>query len=389
VRTRTRPSKEPPDGHPCHRPTHVLASDGHPGVSDHVSTLRTSATTGTTGTTEHDPHDPHDTDGRIRIAVHLQPADLAASLRHDVATGLRRRPKELPPKWFYDDRGCELFEQITRLDEYYPTRRERAILEARAGEIAALTDADTLVELGSGTSEKTRLLLSALERHGTLQRFAPLDVAEGTLRAAATAIAAEHPGIVIQGVVGDFEHHLDRLPRGGRRLIAFLGGTIGNLHPAARAKFLADLAATMAPGDALLLGTDLVKDRARLVRAYDDVAGVTAAFNRNVLRVVNRELGADFVPDRFTHVARFDEEHERIEMWLRAEGRQVVTVVELEMEVAFDDGEEMRTEISAKFRPDGVRAELEAVGLDPIGWWTDPDGDFGLSLATRRPEVDR
>jgi L-histidine N-alpha-methyltransferase len=318
----------------------------------------------------------------VSVAVHLGPDDWERSLRADALSGLTADPKVLSPTWLYDERGCELYDEITRLPEYYPTRTERSILVAHALEIASMARADTLVELGSGTAEKTRILLDAMTITGLLRRYVPFDVAEPTLRAAAHEIADEY-AIDVEGVVGDFHRHLDRIPRGGRRLIAFLGGTIGNLAPQQRADMLSSLAATMEPGDALLLGSDLVKDRARLVAAYDDRAGVTAAFDKNVLAVLNRELGADFDLDRFAHVARFDEEHEWIEMRLRSLGAQTVHVPALELTLHFADGEELRTEISAKFRPEGVRAELEAAGLVPTGWWTDEAGDFGLSLAMR------
>jgi L-histidine Nalpha-methyltransferase len=320
----------------------------------------------------------------VRVDVHLAATDLNDALRADARRGLTTTPKDLPPKWFYDDRGSQLFDEITRLEEYYPTRRERSILEARADDIAAATGADTLVELGSGTSEKTRLLLDAFARADLLRRFVPFDVSEQTLRDAAAAISGEHPGIEVHAVVGDFEHHLDRLPGGGRRLVAFLGGTIGNLPPVLRGEFLASIAAGLAPGDSFLLGTDLVKDADRLVRAYDDAAGVTAAFNRNVLSVINRELGADFDVESFEHVARWNADDEWIEMWLRSPVAQTVKVPELDLIVEFAAGEEMRTEISAKFRRDKVRAELAAAGLDLVEWWTDPEGDFAVSLA-RKP----
>jgi L-histidine N-alpha-methyltransferase len=315
----------------------------------------------------------------ITVDVHLGPSDMQEALRSDARRGLTAAPKELPPKWFYDDRGSQLFDEITRLPEYYPTRAERAILEARAGEIAAATGADTLVELGSGTSTKTRLLLDAL----AARRYVPFDVSEATLRAAAGELAAAYPGLAVHGVVGDFERHLSLVPSGGRRLIAFLGGTIGNLDPAQRAKFLGEVAAGMAPGDSLLLGTDLVKDVGRLVAAYDDAAGVTAEFNRNVLLVLNRELDADLDPRRFEHVARWDAEEEWIEMRLRSVGAQSVAVRALGLDVDFADGEEMRTEISSKFRRAGVESELAGAGLDLRHWWTDPAGDFALSLAFR------
>lgn len=317
------------------------------------------------------------------VEVLLGPAEWATSLRRDALVGLTSTPKDLPPTWLYDERGCALYEEITQLPEYYPTRTERAILRNHAVAAARIVGADTLVELGSGTSEKTRLLLDAIQATGTLRRFVPFDVAEPTLRAAASAVAAEYAGVHVHGIVGDFRRHLSAIPSGGRRLFAFLGGTIGNLDRAGRAEMLASLAAQMHTGDALLLGTDLVKDRQRLVQAYDDAAGVTAAFNKNVLRVLNRELDADFDLDGFAHVSRFDEEQEWIEMRLRSLRPQVVRVRGLDIAVSFADGEEMRTEISAKFRRAGVCAELETAGLSVVRWWTDPVGDFALSLSIR------
>ena len=316
----------------------------------------------------------------VRVDVHLGPDDLRRALEADVRAGLTASPKELPPKYFYDDRGSELFDAITRLPEYYPTRAERAILAAHADDLAAASGADTLVELGSGTSEKTRLLLDALARSGTLDRFVPFDVSEATLRAAADAVASEY-GVAVHAVVGDFEHHLDRIPRDGRRMVAFLGGTIGNLTPAVRATFLAQIAAGLGPDDTFLLGTDLVKDPGRLVPAYDDAAGVTAAFNRNVLHVVNRSLDADFDPDAFAHVARWNADDEWIEMWLRTDTARTVHVRDLGLTVDLAAGEGIRTEISAKFRRERVEAELAAAGLVLDRWWTDPAGDFALSLA--------
>ncbi len=318
----------------------------------------------------------------VRVDVHLAATDLHDALAADARRGLTATPKDLPPKWFYDDRGSQLFDEITRLDEYYPTRAERAILDRAADEIATASGADTLIELGSGTSAKTRLLLDALARAGQLRRFVPFDVSETTLRDAASAISEEHPGIDVHAVVGDFEHHLDLLPRGGRRLIAFLGGTIGNLPPETRAEFLASIAAGLEPGDSFLLGTDLVKDTDRLVAAYDDAAGVTAAFNRNVLAVINRELGADFDPDAFRHVARWNAADEWIEMWLESPTRQTVKVPDLDLIVEFESGEQMRTEISAKFRRPKLEHELAAAGLTLTNWWTDPPGDFALTLST-------
>jgi L-histidine Nalpha-methyltransferase len=319
----------------------------------------------------------------LSLSNHLAADSAAQALRRDVRDGLTQTPKSLPPKWFYDSVGSDLFDKITRLPEYYPTRAEAQILRARSAEIAAASGADTLVELGSGTSEKTRMLLDALRDSGSLRRFIPFDVDAGVLNAAGAAIQREYPGIEIDAVCGDFEEHLDEIPRVGRRLVAFLGSTIGNLTPGPRADFLSALSDTLQPGDSLLLGTDLVKDVGRLVRAYDDSAGVTAKFNRNVLAVVNRELDADFDLDAFEHVARWNAEEERIEMWLRASSAQRVHVGELDLAVDFAAGEEMLTEVSCKFRPDGVEAELAASDLRRTHWWTDPAGDFGLSLSTK------
>jgi L-histidine N-alpha-methyltransferase len=317
----------------------------------------------------------------VTVDVHLAPDAMARALEADVRAGLGATPKTLPPKWFYDDRGSELFDEITRLPEYYPTRTERSILVAHARDVAERTKADTLVELGSGTSEKTRLLLGALRDAGTLERFVPFDVSEQTLRDAAAAIAREYDGVRVHAVVGDFEHHLGELPDGGTRLVAFLGSTIGNLAPAPRARFLAELAGALASGDALLLGTDLVKDVDRLVAAYDDARGVTAAFNRNVLSVIDRELDADFDPDAFDHIALWNADSEWIEMRLRARREQTVHVRALGLEVEFAEGEELRTEISAKFRRAGVERELAAAGFRLAEWWTDPADDFALSLS--------
>ena len=313
--------------------------------------------------------------------IHLDPGALAAQMAIDVRAGLTADPKTLPPKYFYDARGSELFDEITRLEEYYPTRAERAILDRHVVDIARACGAETLVELGSGTSEKTQLLIGALTEAGTLRRFVPFDVDPAVLKDASAAVAERFPTLEVEPVVGDFEKHLGQLPRHPRRLLAFLGSTIGNLEPAERARFLSDVRRTMGEGDAFLLGTDLVKDPARLVAAYDDARGVTAEFNKNVLRVLDRELGADFDPTSFEHVARWDAVHEWIEMRLRSTTRQHVRVAALDLEVDFAEGEELRTEISAKFRRAGVVGELADAGLRVAEWWTDPDEDFGLSLS--------
>ncbi|MFE2262463.1 L-histidine N(alpha)-methyltransferase [Streptomyces griseosporeus] len=304
-----------------------------------------------------------------------------AALRADVLHGLTATPKALPPKWFYDARGSELFEQITELPEYYPTRAEREILIDRADEIAAAADARTLVELGSGSSEKTRHLLDALTG---LRTYVPVDVSESALTQAGQALAAERPGLAVHALIADFTGELTLPDTPGPRLVAFLGGTIGNLLPGERAAFLTALRGLLAPGDTLLLGTDLVKDERVLVRAYDDAAGVTAAFNKNVLAVVDRELGADFDADAFDHVALWDAGNEWIEMRLRSRTAQTVKIPALDLAVDFAAGEELRTEVSAKFRKEGVRAELAAAGLDLARWWTDAAGRFALSLSTVR-----
>ncbi|MFD4861660.1 L-histidine N(alpha)-methyltransferase [Streptomyces atratus] len=308
------------------------------------------------------------------------PADATdAALRADVLHGLTRHPKTLPPKWFYDAHGSELFEEITRLPEYYPTRAEREILIDRAEEIAAASGAQTLIELGSGSSEKTRHLLDALP---ALHSYVPVDVSESALRGAAEALLAQRPDLSVHALIADFTGGLALPGTPGPRLIAFLGGTIGNLLPDERSVFLKSVRSLLSPGDALLLGTDLVKDEKVLVAAYDDAAGVTAEFNKNVLRVVNRELGADFDPADFDHVALWDPEREWIEMRLRAREALTVKVPHLDLVVAFGTGEELRTEVSAKFRKEGIRAELAAAGLSMDQWWTDSGDRFALSLAT-------
>jgi L-histidine N-alpha-methyltransferase len=316
----------------------------------------------------------------VRIDRHHTDADVAAALSADVLRGLTATPKWLPPKWFYDDAGSVLFEEITRLPEYYPTRREREVLATHASDIAAQTRARTLVELGAGSAEKTRLLLDALRLEGTLDRYVPVDVSDSALIEAATAVADEYPDLEVHGVVAEFEAHLELLPTDESRLVAFLGGTIGNFEPAPRGDFLSRVAASLRPGDAFLLGTDLVKDPARLVRAYDDAAGVTAQFNLNVLAVVNRELGADFDLAAFAHVAEWNSEQEWIEMRLRSARAQTVHVKALDLDVSFAAAETMRTEISAKFTRARVEREFAAAGLRLASWWTDRAGDFAVSL---------
>jgi L-histidine Nalpha-methyltransferase len=317
--------------------------------------------------------------------VQAQPGRYLDALRADVRAGLTAVPKTLPPKYFYDARGSELFDEITRLPEYYLTRAETSILRRHSADIAALARCDSLVELGSGTSAKTRLLLRALLDGGTLREFVPFDVDPAVLTEASDALAAEFPGLAIAPFVGDFTHDIGTIPAHGRRTIAFIGSTIGNLEPAERARFLNQVGAALRPGDSFLLGTDLVKDTGRLLRAYDDAAGVTAAFNRNMLVVVNRELDADFDTDEFRHVALWDARNEWIEMRLRAERARQVTINDLGLVVSFAAGEELRTEISAKFRRERIEAELAAAGMRVVQFWTDEDGDFGLTLAEPAP----
>jgi L-histidine N-alpha-methyltransferase len=318
----------------------------------------------------------------VAVDVHLAPGDLRRALLRDARAGLTASPKSMPPVWFYDDHGCELYEAITRTPEYYPFRTERDLLRRAAGEIAEAAGATVLVELGSGTSEKTRLLLDAMAA-GTagLSGYVPFDVAEATMRSAAAAVADEM-GIGVHAVVGDFHEHLDDIPDlDGARLVAFLGSTIGNFTPDQRARFLREVADLLGPSDRFLLATDLVKPVERLVAAYDDAAGVTAAFNRNLLTVLNRELGADFAVDRFEHLAAWDADNRWIEMRLRATEAMTVTLPALDLTVSFAGGEQMRTEISTKFTFEQVRDELGRAGMRVAGLWTDPAGDYLVTLA--------
>jgi len=322
--------------------------------------------------------------GQVRIDSFLADGD-ERTLADDVLDGLTKPFKELPPKHFYDARGSELFDRICELPEYYPTRAERAILERHAADIVAASRAAELLELGSGYATKTRVLLDAMATAGTLDRYLPFDVAESVVRRPAEDLVAEYPGLRVHGVIGDFERHLDCVPpASGPRTVAFLGGTIGNFPPGSRRRFLRGIASGLRPADRLLLGTDLVKDPEVIRRAYDDAAGITAEFNRNVLHVLNRELGADFDPDGFEHVALFDTEREWIEMRLRAVRTATVTIPDVGLEVQFAAGEEVRTEISAKFTRPRLEGDYAAAGLRMTDWWTDPDGLFALSLAAPR-----
>jgi L-histidine N-alpha-methyltransferase len=317
----------------------------------------------------------------LQVDIHLTARHLRAALEEDVRAGLAGTPKTIPPVWFYDEAGSRLFEAITRTPEYYPTRAERELLTAHAGAIATHARADTLVELGAGACDKTRVLLDALRARGPLERYVPFDVSDEFLRAAAEGLVEDYEGLRVHAVVGDFHQHLDRIPPEGRRLVAFLGGTIGNLDPAARRRFLFDLNCTMSESDHLLLGTDLVKETRRILAAYDDRAGITAAFNRNVLSVLNRELGARFDVRRFEHVALWNAEERWIEMRLRSTCDQIVRIEQLGLDIVFAEGEDLLTEISAKFTPAEVERELVGADFVVDGMWGAEDGEFLLTLA--------
>lgn len=300
----------------------------------------------------------------------------------DVREGLTADPPTLPPRWFYDEKGSVLFEQITELEEYYPTRTEESILVEYAGDIAALSGASTLIELGAGTSRKTRLLLDAVSERTEHLLFAPLDISAEVLMESAASIAADYPAVTVRAQVADFEDHFDLPGDSGSRLVVFLGSTIGNLTAGPRAEFFARLSSALDPGDCLLLGADLVKDAGRLVRAYDDAAGVTAAFNRNLLDVLNRELDGDLDPEDFEHVALWNAQLERVEMWLQARVPVTAHFRRMDFTWMLPAGGRLLTETSAKFRVEGLHEELHRAGLDPTHTWTDPGGDYSVTLAT-------
>ena len=320
---------------------------------------------------------------RVRVDVLRDEADDRASLYDATLRGLRAEVKELPAVWLYDEHGSRLYEEITRLPEYYLPRREAEILRDRAAVIAKRTQARVLVELGAGTAKNSRLLLDAFAAEGTLERFVPLDVSEQILRASAQTIAAAYPRVFVHAIVGDFERHLGALPRDGRRLIAFLGSTIGNLYPEQRARFLGTLASMLAGDEAFLVGLDLVKDATRLEAAYSDSRGVTETFVRNALAGLNRELGARFDQRRFAYEARWDPEHEWMDIGLRALQAHTVSIPRLELDVAFEEGEPLRVEISSKFRREQFEREAARARLRVDSWWTDPAGDFAVALVFR------
>lgn len=317
------------------------------------------------------------------LIAHIGPADLEAQLRRDALEGLTAPAKSIPSKWFYDYNGSMLFDRITRLPEYYLTRAERQILRERSASIVEKTGAETLVELGCGLSEKTRVLLDAFRRSGHLRTFIPFDVDGDVLKMAAVELVESYPGLEVQGIVGDFERHLGSIEVPGRCLVIFLGSTIGNLSPEQRESLLGQLSGSLKPGDSFLLGVDLVKEIDVLEAAYNDRAGISAAFNLNILRVLNARLGADFEVESFDHVAAFNPETEQMEMFLRSTRAQQVRLEQLDLDVSFEEGELLHTEISSKFRREGIEAELVAAGLRPVEWWTDADHKFALSLSRK------
>jgi L-histidine Nalpha-methyltransferase len=328
----------------------------------------------TPATAEHGPE-------HVRIDVHLREGALA-SFADDVRSGLRSNPKAIPPKYFYDARGSELFEQITALPEYYPTRAEQSILDAAGAEIIERVLPSEIVELGPGSARKTDALLRPMVESGCGTRYVPVDVSESFVEQCARRLAEQYEGLEIHGLVGDFEHHLDEIPlAAGRRLIAFLGGTIGNLDEPERHRLLNAIRAQLGRDDRLLIGTDLVKDRERLEAAYTDSAGVTAEFNRNVLNVINANLDADLDPERFEHRAVYDEARQWIEMRLYARDTHDARIEAIDLEVPFDEGEHIQTEISCKFTEERLEHEYARAGLDLLDVYTDSERLFALSLA--------
>ena len=316
------------------------------------------------------------------VDLRLDEEWISRSLATDIRTGITKTKKSLPPKWFYDELGSELFDKITQLNEYYPTEAEREILNIQAAKIAEISEADHLIELGSGSSDKTRSILDAFASSNQLDSFTAFDVSEEILLSSAKQIKQRYPDVNVRAIVGDFDHHLDAVPQTGKRLFIFLGGTIGNFEPEARQRFLSSLTSQLKTGDSLLLGTDLVKEIPRLELAYNDPDGVTAAFNKNILSVLNKNLGANFDIEKFDHVARFDADREWIDIGLRSRSDQEIYIERLNLMVNFLENEIMRTEISAKFRPEGIEQELTAAGLTIQNFWTDSANDFAVTLST-------
>jgi L-histidine N-alpha-methyltransferase len=306
-------------------------------------------------------------------------ADMAAEVRE----ALGGTPPSLPSKYFYDERGSRLFQEITRLPEYYQTRTEEALLEAVADDLLGMVKARELVELGSGSGRKIRLLLDAMVRAGRLESCVLFDINERDLEQSVRALGRDYPGAHVRGVVGDFTRGLEAVGPGSERLVALLGGTIGNLHPRDVPPFLSRIAGLLQEGDAFLLGVDLVKDKRVLEAAYNDAAGVTERFNRNILRVMNDRLGADFDPSAFEHVAFYDEENAWIEMRLRARRAQRVRIPAAGLERHLEAGEEIRTEISCKYTRASLEGRLAGTGLRLGRWLTDAEDRFALALLFR------
>ncbi len=318
----------------------------------------------------------------VIVDVHLNNQNPVA-VKEEILTGLLSTPRKLPTRYFYDDRGSELFEQICKLPEYYQTRSEHALLKTVADQVVAQTGAEELVELGSGAATKTRVLLDAMARAKRLKFYVPFDVSEGIVRRVARELVEEYQGLQVHGVVGDFLAHLEHIPQGGRRLVIILGGTLGNLGPEAAAAFLASISQEMAPGDFFLLGVQLITNTDRLEAAYNDSAGLTAAFNKNMLTVLKSVVGAEFDPDAFDHVARFNRDEHRIEMHLRSVRKQVIPIPELAVTLHLKEGEEILTEISAKYTRPQVEAQLTRAGFSPVAWYTDAERLHGLALAQK------
>lgn len=316
----------------------------------------------------------------ITVAIHTLGGTTRQDLLDDVVAGLSAPVKTLPPRWFYDDRGCELFELITDLPEYYQTRTEMEILRLHAGDIVAATGAAAIVELGAGACTKSRLLIRAARGAGTLWTFIPFDISETTIRRSAAALVEEFEDLTVYCVAGEFDKHLDQIPRLGSQLVVFLGSTIGNFGADQARRFLGGVRGLMQPGDAFLLGVDLVKGERELVAAYDDSQGVTARFNLNLLARINRELGGDFDIAAFRHEVRWNAEARRIEMHLRSLRRQSVTIPDADRAFSFEAGETILTEVCTKYTREDTVAMLEAAGLALREWYTDPAGRFALAL---------
>jgi len=319
--------------------------------------------------------------GDVVVDVHLD--EDPERTRREIREDLLRPRRQIAPRFFYDDRGCELFEAITALPEYYQTRTERALLEQVAADVARRTVCRALVELGSGASTKTRVLLDAMLPRGGCELYVPFDVNAAVVRRAGEELVAAYPGLHVHGIIGEFSRHLDAIPPAAGRLLIFLGGTIGNFTPGAARRFLAHLAGVMQPGEHFLLGVDLIKDISRLEAAYNDARGVTAEFNRNILRAVNAAANADFDPAAFEHRAFYDRANHWIEMRLVARRDHEVHLRAAGLLLLLRRGDEIRTEISVKYDRSMVHDLLAAAGFEPIAWYTDPDALFGLALARR------